>query len=72
MSETNIATPPAEERFLSSKQVRKMLGYSDVAAFWATVRAQGIPHVRVNSRRFIFDRVAVNAWLESRMIGGAR
>jgi predicted DNA-binding transcriptional regulator AlpA len=65
----NKNTPLSDRRLLKSETVRKLLGYDDVASFWIAVRAAGIPHIKVNSRRFLFDEAAVQAWLESRTVG---
>lgn len=47
-----------------------LLGYKDSASFYQTVRTEGIPAIRVNSRRFLFPRAELNAWLESRYSNG--
>ena len=57
-------------RLLRSCEVKSLLGYGDTGAFWAAVRAAGIPHIRINPRRIVFEEAAVKAWLESRTVGG--
>jgi hypothetical protein len=57
-------------RLLQSHQVRDLLGYTDVGAFWAAVRRAGVPHIRINRRRIVFEEAAVMAWLKSRTVGG--
>jgi predicted DNA-binding transcriptional regulator AlpA len=59
-----------ERRYLKSGEVMRALGYSDRPAFWAAIKAAGIPFIRVNSRRCLFDEAAVLAWLDERTIGG--
>jgi predicted DNA-binding transcriptional regulator AlpA len=64
------ANPPlGGRRFLSANQLMAVLGYADRAAFWAAVRAAGIPHVRINARRILFDEQAVASWLEKHSCG---
>ena len=68
-----INQPPlSDTRFLKSDQVRRMLGYSDSAAFWRAIREAGIPFVKITARRFMFEEAAVRAWLDSRTVGGPR
>lgn len=57
-------------RLVKPAEVFKLLGYADRAAGWAAVRAAGIPFIRINSRRALFDERAVVAWLDSRTVGG--
>ena len=59
----------SERRFLKPDVVFKALGYSDRAAGWAAVKAAGIPFVRINQRRALFDEAAVQAWIDSRTVG---
>ena len=67
-----LSNPPlSDRRFLKSEIVRNMLGYSDAASFWSAVRKGGIPHIRINARRIMFDEAAVRAWLDSRTVGKA-
>jgi hypothetical protein len=63
------SSPLSERRFLNSNIVRKLLGYSDSASFFAGVRTSGIPHIVINRKKILFDEIAVNAWLESRTVG---
>lgn len=48
-----------------------LLGYSDRSSFWLAIKAAGIPFVRINSRRCLFEEAAVRAWIDRRTIGGA-
>jgi hypothetical protein len=45
------------------------LAYTDKSGFWTAVKSAGIPHIRVNSRKILFEEKAVNAWLKSRTVG---
>lgn len=63
-------SPLGGARFLQPKAVMGLLGYTDRSAFWQAVRSSGIPVVRVNSRRFVFEEAPLRAWLDSRTIGG--
>lgn len=68
-----IHTPPApdNERFLKPECVMNMLCYSDRSAFWSFIHASGFPFVRLNSRRILFERAAVDSWLARRSVGKA-
>jgi hypothetical protein len=44
----------------------KALGYRNRAAFWEFVRSAGVPHIRLNARRIIFDEAALMDWMERR------
>lgn len=68
---SNARTPLSERNYLKSETVRKLLGYSDKASFWVAVRASGIPYIRINARRCLFDEAAVQQWLDERTIGKA-
>ena len=57
-------------RFLSANQLRPAMGYSDRAAFWSAVRAAGVPFIKINQRKILFEERAVAAWLDSRRVGG--
>ncbi len=46
----------------------RLLGYADRAAFWVAVKAAGIPFIRINPRRCLFDEATVQAWLRSRTV----
>lgn len=58
------------DRLLKSSEVRKLLGFSDPSSFWSFVRAQGVPHIRFNSRNIRFEPAAIEAWLDRRRVGG--
>ena len=58
-------------RFLTAAQVMPLLGYSDRSAFWCAVKAAGIPFIRINARRCLFEESAVRAWLDARTVGRA-
>lgn len=46
-----------------------LLGYRDRGSFWFFVRSQGVPHIVLNQRRIVFDRHALDAWLQRRSVG---
>jgi len=52
--------------FLKSSAVMEMLGYKNRASFWDFVRRSGVPHVRLNQRRIMFDEIALADWLARR------
>jgi predicted DNA-binding transcriptional regulator AlpA len=64
-----LPAPLGGARFLSSKEVMKLLGYSDLSGFWAAVRTAGIPFIKVTPRRFLFEENSLRAWLKSRTVG---
>ena len=43
-----------------------MLGYQTRAGFWTFVHRHGVPHVRLNARKVLFSRVALEDWLAHR------
>jgi predicted DNA-binding transcriptional regulator AlpA len=57
-------------RFLKSDDVMRMLGYSDRSAFWCFAKASGLPHIKLNLRRCLFEESAVREWLNEKTIGG--
>ena len=65
-------TPLQERRLITSNELARVLGYNNRAAFWDAVRRAGIPYIRINARRFMFDAAEVEAWLERRKVGGRK
>lgn len=57
-------------RLLTSREVMETLGYNDLGSFLAFARAQGLPFIRINARKFAFEEAAVRAWLDRRRVGG--
>ncbi len=53
-------------KFLKGADVMAALGYTNRAAFWEFVRAEGVPHIRLNARRIIFEEAALTDWLQRR------
>ena len=71
MTTPNIPQVPLTEvQFFTTEQVMKLLRYRCRKRFGEAIRANGIPFIRVSSRRFLFEEAAIRAWLESRQIGG--
>lgn len=62
--------PLEERRFLHADKVRELLGYANRSCFWEAVRRAGIPYIKLNQRRFLFDAAEVEAWLKRRTIQG--
>jgi hypothetical protein len=52
--------------FLKSSAVMRLLGYKDRGAFWDFVHRGGVPHVRLNARRIMFEEQALADWLAHR------
>jgi predicted DNA-binding transcriptional regulator AlpA len=53
-------------RYLKSTAVMTLLGYTSRASFWEFVRRSGVPHIRLNARRIMFEEKALLAWLAQR------
>lgn len=51
---------------LDPSYVMCALGYKDRASFYQTVRKEGIPYITINSRRIVFPRPELEAWLSKR------
>ena len=60
-----------DRKFLTSAEVKKMLGYSNTSAaeFMQMIRKERAPFVKLNSRRIIFDEAQLTAWIERRTFG---
>jgi len=56
------------KRFLKSGVVMELLGYQDRASFWDFVRRSGVPHVRLNARRILFEEQALLDWIRRRSV----
>ena len=64
-----LKTPLSEAKFLQTAEVMKLLRFSDRASFWHTARTAGIPFIRVNARRALWEESAVRDWLNRRSVG---
>ena len=47
----------------------KYFGYTNRSSFWDFVKRCGVPHIRLNSRRIMFDERALADWLNRRTVG---
>jgi hypothetical protein len=54
---------------IPSDQAAPLFGYDNTMSFLRTVKKEGIPHVRVNSKRIMFDPDALQDWIRSRTVG---
>jgi hypothetical protein len=45
-----------------------LLGYQDRASFWDFVRRSGVPHVRLNARRILFEEQALLDWIRRKSV----
>ena len=64
--------PPApfgSRNLLKSAVVMRKFAYKDRSAFWDFVYREGVPHIRFNARRIMFDEGALNDWLHRRSSG---
>lgn len=57
------------EKYLDAATVMTVLKYTDRSAFWKAVRDAGIPFIRINQRRCLFEESSLRAWLDSRRVG---
>jgi hypothetical protein len=55
---------------LKSTEVMKFFGYTNSTSFWQFVRSSGVPHVRLNARRLMFEPQALNDWVKHRSSRG--
>lgn len=60
----------ARDDLVSSTEVMVFFGYSSRPAFWGFVHSKGVPHIRINARRKMFDPIALNYWLAKRDTSG--
>jgi hypothetical protein len=60
----------SKSALLASKAVMYAFGYKDRSSFWQFVKTKGVPHIRFNSRRIMFDPQALNDWLSRRSSNG--
>ncbi|AKC82916.1 hypothetical protein IMCC26134_09270 [Verrucomicrobia bacterium IMCC26134] len=66
---TGAMRPRFAETFMTGKEVMVLLGYRDPGSFWFFVRSQGVPHIVLNQRKIVFDRRALDAWIQRRSVG---
>ena len=59
-------------KLLEPDEVAPFFGYKNRVSFLRMVRESGVPHIRLNERRVMFDPEAVNGWLRDRTVGGRR
>ncbi|OLT47424.1 hypothetical protein BJF87_04050 [Gordonia sp. CNJ-863] len=56
-------------QFLNQDEVAAHLGVKDLGTIRKLVRGEGLPAHRIGSRRLLFDRDEVDAWVRSRASG---
>jgi hypothetical protein len=49
-----------------------MLSYKSRHSFNRALKRDGIPFIRINRRRIVFEAAAVRAYLDSRTVGGVK
>ena len=57
-------------RLLKSSVVMALLGYQNRSSFWEFVRRDGVPHIRLNRRRIMFEEQSLTDWLARRSSNG--
>jgi hypothetical protein len=68
-TDTTDALAPAAQNWTAGELMSRW-GYRSRSAFWQFVHASGVPHLRLNARRVVFERRAVESWEAKRRIGG--
>ena len=51
---------------ISSTVVMEFFGFKCRTGFWEFVGKKGVPHIRLSSRKIMFDPVALNQWIAKR------
>jgi hypothetical protein len=64
-----VCGPLDGRRFATSSAVMGLFGYGSRAAFHQFVKASGVPCLRLNSRRFMFDEAQLQDWIAKRSTG---
>ena len=59
----------SQTRLCSAQEIRTLFRYKSPSAFWEFAKSSGLPHIRLNARRILFDRAAVEDWLRQRAVG---
>ena len=65
-AESVAGAQSASQALVKSSAVMKRFGYASRAAFWEFVRRDGVPHIRFNARRIMFEERALEDWLSRR------
>lgn len=68
---TNVIVLDPLERPLTAREVMPLLGYRSRSVFWSAVHREGIPYLRVSSRKIVFPRAALESWINHRTVGRA-
>jgi predicted DNA-binding transcriptional regulator AlpA len=61
-----MKTPTITKPLLSTETAMKLLGYRSKWGFLRFVHQQGVPHIRLNASRIMFDQTQLDEWLASR------
>lgn len=60
---------PGDGPLVTPEEVMAVLRYTDRDSFMHMARRKGIPRVRINARKILFDRVGTELWIRRRWIG---
>ena len=66
---TQLNSENQQQALLAGRDLMKRLQYENASAFWCWVHTSGVPHIRVNARKILFEPQAVEAWLRRRAVG---
>lgn len=61
-----------QQRLLSGTEVMIRFGYTNRSSFWQFIKSSGVPHIRFNQRKIMFDSRALDGWLARRSVGRQR
>lgn len=56
-------------RFLKSRAVMVLFGYKNRSSFHQWVKSSGVPHVRLNQRRIVFEEAQLSDWVTKHSVG---
>lgn len=68
----NGSSAITEVRLRTTKEMTAYFGYANSESFLDYAKKNGMPRIRLNARRIMFDPVAVQAWMDKRTIGRSK
>ncbi len=57
---------------MTTEQAMAYLGYTEKTGFLKAVKRYGVPRIKINKRRVVFQRASLEAWRADRTIRPAR
>ena len=71
-AEARFHVETSAPRLLSGAEVMMKFGYKNRSYFWQFIKYSGVPHIRFNARKIMFDPRALDGWLARRSVGRHR